>query len=427
MRWRETVRSAARGLRRRPLRNGLAATGVALATATLVILLALSSAARRGVLANLEDQPMVDTIQVTPATGHAGVAPRPIDDAAIAEISGLPGVRSVTPLLVVPAGLRIGDGGPSGTVLGWEPRGRVPFALAAGRAPAVDEADAIIVTPAGLRASGYGAEAIVGRTAQLELRRAAPSTETRRLDVRVVGVSETEIPGIALVPLPLAQDALAWIATGETAAARDARLAQQAAAALLFGGHLLGADLASSRYSSLWVSVGSVDDVLPVRSAIEDHGWAAFAQEAVVRTVDDLFRAVNALLVAVASAGLLLAALGIVNALVTSVSERTAEIGVLKALGATDGSVARLVVVEAAMLGFIGGIAGVLLGWIGAEAAAFAGRVAAGGVRVDLEPRPDVPVAAAALGVAVLLAAVAAWIPARSAAALVPADALRSE
>ena len=55
MTWRETLRAALRGLRRRPLRNGLALAGVALATATLVALLALSNAARHNVLTGLED------------------------------------------------------------------------------------------------------------------------------------------------------------------------------------------------------------------------------------------------------------------------------------------------------------------------------------------------------------------------------------
>ena len=114
----ETVRAALRGLRRRPLRNGLALVGVILATATLVALLALSTAARAQVLGGLEEQPMITTIQVTPVTQRAGVAPRPLDAAAVEAISGVAGVREVMPIVVVPATLRLGGRSPSGTVTG---------------------------------------------------------------------------------------------------------------------------------------------------------------------------------------------------------------------------------------------------------------------------------------------------------------------
>jgi len=89
--WRETLRVALCGLRRRPLRNGLAVVGVAIATATLVVLLALSSAARRDVLSGLEPRPMLTSMQVVPAAPRAGVASRPLDAQAVTQIAAVPG------------------------------------------------------------------------------------------------------------------------------------------------------------------------------------------------------------------------------------------------------------------------------------------------------------------------------------------------
>jgi len=421
----ETVRAALRGLRRRPLRNGLALVGVILATATLVALLALSTAARAQVLGGLEEQPMITTIQVTPATQRAGVAPRSLDAAAVEAISSVAGVREVMPIVVVPATLRLGGRSPSGTVTGVTPRSRTPYALGAGRAPTPAEPDATVLTPAGLRAIGGSAEDAVGLRAQLEVRR-TDTSERRMFELMIVGVASTEIPGVALVPLALAEDAQAWIVTGESSTARDLRLAQQTAAALLFGGQLLAGDLGTSRYSTLWVLARSLDDVRPVKAAIEQLGYAAFNPEAVIATVDDLFRAVNALLIAVALAAFVLAGLGILNALVTTVSERTVEIGVLKALGARDRDIARMFLAEGVVLGVIGGVLGSTLGWAAAAAGASIGRAAAGATHVQLAPQPDLALASIAVAAAVVLAGVGAWLPARSAARMTPAAALRT-
>jgi ABC-type antimicrobial peptide transport system permease subunit len=120
-----------------------------------------------------------------------------------------------------------------------------------------------------------------------------------------------------------------------------------------------------------------------------------------------------------------LAGLGVLNALVTTISERTAEIGVLKALGATDADIARLVIAEALVLGAIGGVCGVALGWVGASAAATAGRALSGPARLALETVPDPRVALAAMLVTMALAALGAWLPAQRAARMAPAEALR--
>ena len=422
MTWSETIRTALRGVRRRPLRNGLALAGVALATATLVALLALSTAARHDVLTGLEERPMLTSIQVVPAAPRSGVAPRPLDAGAVTQISAVPGVKEVLPVVVVPVTLRAGVASPAGTVSGMTPPGVAPYAFAAGRGPMPSEVNTIVLTAAGLRAINPGsADVLVGTNAQLELRR---GTERKTIDVRIVGVTANEIPGLAIVPLAMAEDAIGWIATGETTTARDVRLAQQAAAALLFGGNVLGADLAGSRYSSLWVVTRSLEDVRPAKASIEALGYGAFSEDAAIAAVEEIFRAVNALLIAVAAAAFVLAGLGIVNALVTTVSERTPEIGVLKALGATDATVARIVVVEAAILGAAGGLVGIGLGWAGAGAAAFAGKLA---TAVSLAPGLDLGVAGLALAAATILAGVAAWVPARRASRLVPADAIRSE
>ena len=426
MRAGEIVRAAIRNVARRPLRNGLAAIGVALATALLVALLSLSAGVRSGLSVRLEEQPLLTMVQVTVASPAAGQAPRPLDETAVASLERIPGVRDALPLLPVPATLRVGDSSPSGTVTGLG-GARAPYALAAGRALAPNDVDAIVLTPAALRSLRLDPTDAVGRAATIELRR-SPLTDdpTRKaLPARIVGVAADEIPGLAIVPLPLAEDALGWIATGESDAARDLRLAQQAASALLVGGRIASRDLAGSRYASVWLLLAPNADARAVTNDVRSLGFASFSREAVSRTVDDLFALVNGALAAISGVALLLAALGVINALITSVSERTAEIGVLKAIGATDADVERLFLAEAAAIGATAAIAGAILGWVAASiAAAVAGQVLGAS---GFAPRADLGLTGIAVIVAMAISIVAGWVAARRAVRLVPAVALRAE
>lgn len=417
--------SAVRDVGRRPLRSALTALGVTLATTTLVALVALS----RGIQLNVLEQsstPFLTIVQVLPGQPVAGVSPRALDDGALRDIRATPHVREALPAIVVPASVTVLGHQAGGTIIGLTPAGRAPYALAAGRAATASESDAVVLTPAGLRTLGLTLDSALGLAMQVELRRGDTRAERRTIALRVVGVGADEVPGeLAVVSLAVADDAVAWIATGESATARDVRLAQQAAAALLFGGRVVAGDLGGSRYTTIWAFADSVADMRDVARAIERLGFGTYSNTALSQTIDDAFRVVNGGLAAIALIALLIAALGIANAMVTSVSERTVEIGVLKAVGATDETVRALVLAQGAMLGLIGGVAGVVLGTAMAVAAGIAvrGFVTSGA----FAPVVDPALGAGALGVALAVSLLASWIPARRAAALVPADALRSE
>jgi len=62
--------------------------------------------------------------------------------------------------------------------------------------------------------------------------------------------------------------------------------------------------------------------------------------------------------------GITVASLGIVNTMVMSILERYREIGIMKAVGATDGDVQRVFLFEAGMIGLLGGLLGLALGWV---------------------------------------------------------------
>ncbi len=97
----------------------------------------------------------------------------------------------------------------------------------------------------------------------------------------------------------------------------------------------------------------------------------------------------QALLGSVGSLALLVATLGVANTMMMAIYERTREIGVLKALGATSAEVRRMFTADAVLLGIIGGFVGIILGTLLGRLVDWAGHLYLS-IRRDHGSRPDV-------------------------------------
>jgi len=139
-------------------------------------------------------------------------------------------------------------------------------------------------------------------------------------------------------------------------------------------------------------------------------------QDAVMKTFGKVLGILTAALAGIAAVSLTVAGVGIMNVMLVSVSERTREVGLLKALGASGGQVLRLFLVEAAILSSAGGALGLLAGW--------AGTLAIRALYPDFPVAPPAWAVAAALAVSVAVGLVFGVLPARRAARLDPVVAL---
>jgi putative ABC transport system permease protein len=144
-----------------------------------------------------------------------------------------------------------------------------------------------------------------------------------------------------------------------------------------------------------------------------------------IRRPDEMIKAqietshtLAALLFSVASIALLVGGIGVMNVMLVSVTERTREIGLRLAVGATEAAIQLQFLGEAVMLTLFGGLSGVLLGTVGC---AVIGRILDWSVRVPLESLALGPVVAIAVGIGF------GFYPARRAARLDPIEALRHE
>ncbi len=182
-------------------------------------------------------------------------------------------------------------------------------------------------------------------------------------------------------------------------------------------------------YMALTVRVKSPKDVLKAEEAIKKMGFGTFSLLDATRSLRLVFTVFDLFLGLFGSLALTVASLGIINTLVMAILERRREIGVLKALGATDRDVRSLFFAEAGAMGLLGGISGVVLGWL-------IGAALTWGTTIYLR-RQDLPgvkisyvpwwLAAGAIAFAVVVSLLAGLYPAGRAARLNPVEALRYE
>src|SRR5207248_1523504 len=121
-------------------------------------------------------------------------------------------------------------------------------------------------------------------------------------------------------------------------------------------------DPLSNSYQALIVRVSRSAQVEPVEDKIKQLGYNTFLLLDATRSLRKFFAILDLFLGIFGSLALAVASLGIINTLVMAVLERRREIGILKAVGASEGDVQKLFFAEAGAMGFIGGILGILLG-----------------------------------------------------------------
>ncbi len=120
-------------------------------------------------------------------------------------------------------------------------------------------------------------------------------------------------------------------------------------------------------YSQVIVKVGEVDQVLDISQKITDMGFQAYTPQSFVQGINNFYKILQVIFGGVGAIALLVAAIGIANTMAMSILERTREIGLMKAVGATNRDVLAIFLGEAAGIGFLGGLGGVIIGWLAGQ------------------------------------------------------------
>ena len=120
-------------------------------------------------------------------------------------------------------------------------------------------------------------------------------------------------------------------------------------------------------YSQVIVKVQDVEQVLDISDQITQMGFQAFTPQSFVQGINNFYVILQFIFGGVGAIALLVAAIGIANTMAMSILERTREIGLMKAVGATNRDVLAIFLGEAAGIGFIGGLGGVIIGWLAGQ------------------------------------------------------------
>lgn len=468
---RDQVSMARRNLRRHKGRTRLTLLSIIIGAFAVISVIILSFTANQAVTTYFEDTGELYSIDVQ----RVG-ADTKIDDALVTKVAGVPGVESLTPVfgLYEFTAIRLEDrfvnavGGVS--VTAENPNGTRSHTVVAGRdlTEADNGAQALVSSDIAGQLTGGNAETLVGQVIYFvaDSFYQGPDLDPENCDfgdgqselvceevevpVTVVGVIQESLSVFMPLQFGLDQKQLTFYyytpecdPDAEEWANRPDAFVPQA-----FCEGVLGVDsfdLAKDQgYDQLKIRVASDDAIdgvtqaletdLAMRNRLDTQGMGDLEFSVgrdTLKEIQDVAAIATLIFLLVGGISLLVSAIGVVNTMTMSALERTREIGVMRALGASRQDVTRVFTVESALIGFLGG----LWGWILASAAVVAIFFLTDGLAsLGLGFSLGLPLLLAALipaSVVVVLTTVigviAGVLPARRAAKQDPVESLRSE
>jgi putative ABC transport system permease protein len=447
----DSVELAARNLRESVLRNSLTTLGIAVGVASLVAMLSLGIGLQRLASQRLKSSGLFDTVVVTSRRDmrsfnreqeNEGPAPAEspeLDEAARQNIAKLPGVLEAYPDLRFITELRF-DEKPHLTMvagLAFSAKDSDSFEGMQGRFFSADAAHEAVIQKAFAaellgKAPSRGpdetplahlAQPLLGKqiTMRYNQRESAGdassfSVISRELQLTIVGVTDLDpdsMRGAARARLFIPEKLLENLHAMQGYDFRDTSRAASNQPA----------------YGTVIARVSGAAKVDSVEQAIKKLGFNTFSILDASKGLQTFFKIVDSFLLIFGSLALTVACIGIVNTLVMAILERRREIGIMKAIGATDDDVRELFFAEAGSMGLVGGVVGTILGWIIGRLINFGSNIYFRRLGI---PRQDIwAVPAWLVGLAIVLAFVVSLLsglyPAARAAKLDPVQALRYE
>lgn len=187
-------------------------------------------------------------------------------------------------------------------------------------------------------------------------------------------------------------------------------------------------------YNQVIVKVADAKQALDVADQIVALGFQAFTMQSFVEGLNSFYMVLQVVFGGMGAIALLVAAIGIANTMTMSILERTREIGLMKAVGATNRDVLSIFLGEAAGIGFVGGLGGVIFGWLAGQALNVLAIVYLANQSTQQGgPPPSVAVYTPvwlplfALAFATLIGMISGLYPALRAATMIPVQALKYE
>ena len=427
MTFKDLAKTSFSNLGRHRVRTALSAVGVTVGILTIVTMLSLGIGVQQEVTGTLASAGL-ETVRIRPTTEESTEFSRFLEPERtvlitpdlVEEIRARDDVVKADPHVSVPWGinisLKIEDETAQVSVAEtpWipsEPFTQPPELIAGAELAAGAEGE-IVVSSDVLASMGYADQAaineLIGQEVALVLK--APRGDTQTVPLKLTGVFEPKY--------------------GFDGPYFDAHINSADALVLKAWWYNDPDILAHEGYDALTVKAASLNDAVQIVEQFEEQGFQVTSLRTMLDMVNKTLIILQTMLGSVGGLALFVACIGITNTMVMAIYERTKEIGILKAVGASPGDIRLLFVTEAACIGLLGGIVGTIGGWL-------LGLGLNEGILAYLQSQ-EVPVTgtffvvtgwlvALALAFATVVGLLAGLYPAARAARLDPVEALRHE
>ena len=376
----DLIATSFRNLWRRKLRTFLTVLGVVIGTSSIVIMLSLGLAMNKNLmdqLGNMGSLNIIDVSQQYSYDGSSSKEPDKIDEKALLEMAMIQGVEIVSP--VIELNVKMG----SGRYYSWgniraiseEMLIAQDIKLSEGRMPA-DSDRYGFVFGSNIAYNFYNPNSRGGGDVfyamEEEGGRPDPDVDVMEDPIKMsydMSYGESRVPGQKQFrPIPITVTGLIREGSGQNdytiyttlETAKKMKEEQEKWQQAQNPSGQKPKRGASEGYERALVYVTDIDDVKAAQEQIKELGYEAYSMVDYLQEIQNISRGVQLVLGGIGAVSLLVAALGITNTMIMSIYERTKEIGVMKVIGASLPDIKKMFLTEAAMIGFLGGVLGLI-------------------------------------------------------------------
>ena len=350
-----------RMFKNRPLRTFLTVLGVSVGIGTVLFLVSLGYGLQRTILSRITTADSLLSLDVSPGAGNLIT----LADKDVEEISRIKEVKEVSLALQLTGQLTANNLTGDGLVQAVDPSFFRLSGLKVGQGQMFvsDDKYEAVISSAGAQLFNLEPEQIIGKNVSLILFVPKLSEEgfeevemvKRDKDYKIVGVIEDENTNYVFIPRQTISD------------------------------------LGISQYDELKVKVSANEHIGGVRDEIINKGFLVSSLSDTIDQANKIFRIIQIILSLFGLIALIVSAIGMFNTMTITLLERINEIGIMRAIGVTGRDIRLLFLMESAIMGFLGGVGGIIVGYLVSEIANVGINVLArifGGQALDLFYNP---------------------------------------
>jgi len=393
----DTISLSTRMFKTRPLRTFLTMLGVSVGIGTVLFLVSLGYGLQNVILSKITTADSLLSLDVTAGTSDL----INLDQENIDKISQIPEVTEVSPVANISAQLTLDDFIGDGLVYVVEPS----FFRLSGTVPQYGEdfsasnSHEAVISSAGAQLFDLEPEKIIGKQVSLTL-----------------FLPKTTEEGFEEIEVMERQDK--YIIKG---------VIEDENTSYLFIPSQTVSDLAITKYDLLKVKVSQNEFMEKVRDEIIESGFLVSSLSDTINQANKIFRVIQIILALFGLVALVVSAIGMFNTMTIALLERINEIGIMRSIGLTKRDIRKLFLFESVIMGFLGGIGGVIIGYSVGEVANIGINILAktfGGQALDLFYHP-LWFIAVIIVFSTIIGFLTGIYPSRRAARLNPLEALR--